>query len=338
MGNAGRSAQSLPSSHSELSATAQVPRPAAPKAFAPEQKATDMAPSEQMPSYEDGHVFEHFIVAASFIALARSPDDRGMLSTTPRSVRISSSGVCGCGIGEASGIGDSAPYGATVAPLRPSSRSSGSTMRMLSLLSRSGITSAARGLGVSASVTSWSSSSGRACDASALQCVARIDQRASAREPQQNMRTPTTRPRAAKVETPAATGRGWKVSAEICRNLSLHEIKADIFDTPGHASLPKRQTPTPLNAKVGPSVLGMSSAEAQEPTVGSTSLIEIYSEYKHGTMVFRTRKSVPPFFNPPRISSSMKVWRPIASPVSPRCKRSSLNRCTGTLLLLFATC
>ena len=142
LGNAGRSAQSLPSSHSELSATAQVPRPAAPKAFAPEQKATDMAPSEQMPSYEDGHVFEHFIVAASFIALARSPDDRGMLSTTPRSVRISSSGVCGCGIGEASGIGDSAPYGATVAPLRPSSRSSGSTMRMLSLLSRSGIISA----------------------------------------------------------------------------------------------------------------------------------------------------------------------------------------------------
>ena len=121
LGNAGRSAQSLPSSHSELSATAQVPRPAAPKAFAPEQKATDMAPSEQMPSYEDGHVFEHFIVAASFIALARSPDDRGMLSITPRSVRISSSGVCGCGLGESSAIGD---------PLSENSRSSGSTMNL----------------------------------------------------------------------------------------------------------------------------------------------------------------------------------------------------------------
>ena len=90
LGNAGRSAQSLPSSQSELSATAQAPRPTAPKAGAPEQKATDMAPSEQMPSYEVGHVFEHFIVAASFIALARSSDDRGMLSSVPRSVRISS--------------------------------------------------------------------------------------------------------------------------------------------------------------------------------------------------------------------------------------------------------
>ena len=117
MGNAGRSAQSLPSSQSELSATAQAPRPTAPRAGAPEQKATDMAPSEQMPSYEVGHVFEHFIVAASFIALARSSDDRGMLSSVPRSVRISSSGVRGCGTGEASGIGGLAAYGATVAPL-----------------------------------------------------------------------------------------------------------------------------------------------------------------------------------------------------------------------------
>ena len=101
-----------------------------------------MAPSEQMPSYEVGHVFEHFIVAASFIALARSSDDRGMLSSVPRSVRISSSGARGCGTGEASGIGGLAAYGATVAPLRESSRSSGSTRTMLSLLSRSGNTSA----------------------------------------------------------------------------------------------------------------------------------------------------------------------------------------------------
>ena len=208
MGNAGRSAQSLPSSQSEFSATAQVPRPAAPKAFAPEQKASDKAPSEQTPSYEVGHVFEHFIVAASFIALARSPDDRGMLSITPRPVRISSSGFCGCGIGEASGIGGSAAYGATVAPLRESSRSSGSTMSMLSLLSRSGITSAGRGRGEGASATRWSASSVRACGASALQRVARIDQRASARGPQRDMRTHTRPPalarrRAAKVTSGA---------------------------------------------------------------------------------------------------------------------------------------
>ena len=202
MGNAGRSAQSLPSSQSEFSATAQVPRPAAPKAFAPEQKASDKAPSEQTPSYEVGHVFEHFIVAASFIALARSPDDRGMLSITPRPVRISSSGFCGCGIGEASGIGGSAAYGATVAPLRESSRSSGSTMSMLSLLSRSGITSAGRGRGEGASATRWSASSVRACGASALQRVARIDQRASARGPQRDMRT-HTRPPAPQVGPPS---------------------------------------------------------------------------------------------------------------------------------------
>ena len=119
MGNAGHSAQSLPSSQSEFSATAQVPRPAVPKAFAPEQKAVDMAPSEQMPSYELGHVFEHIIIAC--IALARSPDNRGMLSITPRSVRTSSSGDCGCGLGESSAIGD---------PLSENSRSSGSTMNL----------------------------------------------------------------------------------------------------------------------------------------------------------------------------------------------------------------
>ena len=106
LGNAGRSAQSLPSSQSEFSATAHVPRPAAPKAGAPLQNAFDMAPSEQIPSYEVGHSFEHFIVAASFIALAMSPGDRGMLSSTPRLVRISSSLSCGCGLGEASAIGD----------------------------------------------------------------------------------------------------------------------------------------------------------------------------------------------------------------------------------------
>ena len=132
MGNAGHSAQSLPSSQSELSATAHAPRPTEPRAGAPEQKATDMAPSEQIPSYEVGHVFEHFIVAASFIAWARASDDRGMLSSVPRSVRISSSGVCGSGTGEASGMGT---YGATVAPLRESSTPSGSTSMMLSLLS-----------------------------------------------------------------------------------------------------------------------------------------------------------------------------------------------------------
>ena len=66
-------------------------------------------------------------------------------------------------------------------------------MTMLSLLSRSGIASLGRGRGEGASVTRWAPSNSRACDASALHRVARINQRA--REPQRNIASARSRQR-----------------------------------------------------------------------------------------------------------------------------------------------
>ena len=86
-------AQSVPNSHSELAAAAQLPRPSAAMAGAFEHEVVEAAPSWQTPSCEKAHVLSQIKETASLMAIAFSASLSGIdSSTSPPCPAISSSG------------------------------------------------------------------------------------------------------------------------------------------------------------------------------------------------------------------------------------------------------